>query len=93
MGEPKGEGRTVQQEYDWDVVEPAVAVLESIAVFEHGDESEAVSVLDEPLSTHVETDALNTLVRSGTTTSVTFTVAEYSVRIHRNVVGVARAER
>lgn len=92
MGEPIAERSGVHREYDWDEVDPTVAILESISVFEHGDVSEAVSVLDKPLATYIETDALDALIRGENTTSVAFRIADYHVQIYRNIVEVAHAE-
>lgn len=83
----------MQREYDWDDVEPAVAVLESIAAFEHGDAGDPASALNPPLQSHVDVDALNAIVREGSMSHLALRIDDYRVQIHGECVDISRAER
>lgn len=83
----------IQREYDWSNISPVVAVLESIAVFEHGDPGKTGEVLDSPLQTYVETDALETIATSDKPVAVNFSTPNYRIQVHRDTVSVTAAER
>ncbi|GAB7011505.1 HalOD1 output domain-containing protein [Halorubrum trueperi] len=78
------------REYDWDSVEPSVALIETIAAFEQDDLTDPVSVLNPPLDACLDSDSLNTLVRSKTAVSITLRIAEYHVQIDENTVEVTK---
>jgi|AntRauTorcE11898_2_1112593.scaffolds.fasta_scaffold04945_2 predicted restriction endonuclease len=83
----------MQREYNWEEVEPAVAILESIAAFEDGDVCKSASVVDPPLHHHVDTDALNAIVRDGSTSSIALRIADYRVQVRGKLVEVTDADR
>jgi len=88
-GGSKSAHEQIRREYNWDDVSPVVAIIESIAELEYGDASETTEVLDQPLQTYVDVEALDTLVRSESTLSITLQVSHYHIQIHRNTVGVS----
>lgn len=81
----------VQRAYDWSESEPTMPLLETIAALEHGDSAETTGLLDAPLNTYVDLDALGALLRSETTLSITLEIEDYTVQIDGSTVGVASA--
>lgn len=81
-----------RRHYDWGESSPTVAILESLSIHEYGDATHRGDVLDSPLHSSVETDALAALVRSESPATVTFTVSKYRVRIDRDGVCVTDAD-
>lgn len=82
----------VQRHYDWSNVSPSVAIIETMAVFEHGEPRRAADVLETPLNEHVSTDALDALVRNDTLTAISLIISDYHVLITGNTVGIEPAE-
>jgi hypothetical protein len=78
----------VHREYDWATVTPGVAILESIAMLEHGEVTKSTDVLAKPLADYLEVDSLNTLVKSNSEISISFVVDDYQVEIEGDTVGV-----
>ncbi|GAA0219976.1 HalOD1 output domain-containing protein [Halobaculum roseum] len=87
LGERKKTG-----EYDWEEVEPTVAIFELIAKFEHEENTETVPFLNLPLHTYVDTDALTTLVQSNGLVSISLNISHYHVQIHGNTVEITTVE-
>jgi hypothetical protein len=82
----------VRREYDWEQTTPTFAVLESIAVFKHGNPNLAKDVLDTPLNDYIDGDGLDKVVRSPASVTIEFTAASYDVRISGNQVTVTAAD-
>lgn len=78
-----------KKEYDWREVEPSVAIIELITEFEHerGGQDDP-TFLDPPLHTYVDTDALNTLVRSENTISIALEIARYTAQIRGSTIRI-----
>jgi len=82
---------TIQTEFDWDSVAPSTAVIQTVSIAANTDPSNI-----QPLYGSVDPDALDKLIRSngarstGSTTSVSFTYAEYEVTLHSTGIVVAR---
>jgi hypothetical protein len=89
MGNESDSSDQIRREYDWGEVTPAVAITESIAELENGEEAEATSVLDKPLQTYVDVEALNTLVQNENTPFITVRVSYYNIQIRGNSVEVS----
>jgi hypothetical protein len=85
-------GGGVRRTFDWSDVDPAVAVLETIAELKDGDSADSATVLEPPLQTHIDIDSLNTIVRSEVVSSITLTIADYQVHIYDDTVAATPAE-
>lgn len=83
----------LQRQYDWASIPPSVAIIESIAVFDHGDPGRMADVLDSPLYEYVDPDALNDLIRSDTPVTIVFTISDHHIHITENTVCVSPAEK
>lgn len=83
-----GDTTGVQRQFDWESVPPTVAVLEAIAVLEHGTPERSGEVLDQPLNDTVDTDALDRLVRDATSVFVEFSVSNYAIQIRDDTVSI-----
>ncbi|WP_348611024.1 hypothetical protein [Halobaculum rarum] len=83
----------VRREYDWSETEPAVAILETIAAHEQNDGTDKADLIDAPLQTYVDLDALGTPLGNDRIVSIALNVANYYVRIVGNTVSVTPAER
>lgn len=82
----------VQHEYDWGEIAPSTAILESIATLEESDKTEVRNLLDSPLHSYFDPDALGTLVRSSQEISITLEVEAYHIQINGDTVGVTPVE-
>jgi len=64
MAKPRSEKAKRVREYDWEAVEPTVAIFESISEFDNEWNSETAPSPDLPLDTYVDTDTHTTLFQS-----------------------------
>jgi hypothetical protein len=78
--------------FDWSDVDPAVAVLDTIAELKNSDNTDSATVLESPLQTHIDYDSLNTVVRSEAVSSITLTIADYEIHIYDDTVAATPAE-
>jgi len=78
------------REYDWEKVEPAVAIIESIAELEDEETTLTSSVLDKPLQAYVDIDALKTLLQSESVPFITLRISHYNIQIRENTLEVYR---
>jgi hypothetical protein len=78
----------VEREYDWSITTPNVAVLESLAVYEHGDSERVGDVLELPLTEYTDPDGLDRFVRNTPSPILEFRLQEYRVRIQDNTVSI-----
>lgn len=82
---------TVQADFNWEVVTPSTAVIETISIASNTDPSKI-----EPLYDSIDSDALDNLISSnGTrptngTTTVSFPVSGYGVSVHSDGTVVVR---
>ena len=77
-------------EHDWSAVPPSTAVVDAIAAIEDVDPVDLPTECGVVLHEHVDTDALDTLVRGAEEVRLSFTVEEYRVRIDGSRLVVER---
>ena len=84
-------GESLHCRFDWAEVRPSIAVIESIGVYE--DEVDGVAGgVGEPLYHYVDPEALDALVKSQTSTTITLHLDEYHITIRENTVRVSMRE-
>lgn len=87
MKEDSWIGDVLRCRFAWSEIEPSVALLEAIRVYE-AEGHAGPGGLTEPLGHHIDTDALDTLVKSDRLLVVGLRLEDYRVEISENVVHV-----
>ena len=88
MGKSQSDSAEVEREYDWESITPGVAILETLAILEHGDTDKIGDVLETPLVEYIDTDGLDRVVTSTQSLTMEFSVDQYTVRIQDNTVSI-----
>lgn len=86
------ERERILRQYEWSETPPSVAITQTIADFEHTDPMQTLGTDESPLYEYVDTDALDTLIKSDTPLALTFPVSQYHVHISGNTVCISAPE-
>jgi hypothetical protein len=92
MNDDRFGGEGIRCTFDWSDVDPAVAVLDTIAELKDSDSADSATVLESPLQTHIDFDSFNTVVRSEAVASITLTIADCEIHIYDDTVAATPAE-
>ncbi|MFC4438728.1 MULTISPECIES: HalOD1 output domain-containing protein [Natrialbaceae] len=88
MSNSESEALPIRSRYDWSTISPSLAVIDALATAEETDPEELAMVSDTTLYTHVDPEALDTVVADGDRVTVSFTIGDYRVRIDGDVVTI-----
>lgn len=91
MDSKPGDGKEISCSFDWRDTRPSVAIVETIECYDHANPGAESRGLQTPLQHALETDALDSLLRSAPAIELSVTIEAYQVTIQENTVTVARA--
>ena len=91
MNSKSGDGEKVVCSFDWGDTPPSVAIVETVERFDHANSGVKAPGLQKPLQHALETDALDSLLRSTPAIELTLSIEAYQVTVQENTITVAHA--
>lgn len=82
----------LERQYDWSTISPSVAVLDAIARFEGTNTARMADRLKPTLGQTIDSDAVDALLTSSASVSLSFTFADYAIQIAGDTVAIGRRE-